>query len=58
MQVKVGDEVSSSWGQPEDIVKAKESFTGRYLKPVLTRRPKPANNLTLQSACRPSPTAC
>jgi excinuclease ABC subunit A len=30
-------------GPPEDIVKTKESYTGQYLKPVLTRKPKPAN---------------
>nr|WP_144061376.1 excinuclease ABC subunit UvrA [Hyphomicrobium denitrificans] len=30
-------------GAPEDIVGVKESYTGQYLKPVLTRRPKPAS---------------
>jgi len=30
-------------GTPEDIVKVKESHTGQYLKPVLARKPKPAN---------------
>ena len=32
-------------GPPEDIVKAKESYTGQYLKPVLTRKPTPGGRL-------------
>jgi len=28
-------------GTPEDIVKAKRSYTGQYLKPVLEREGKP-----------------
>ncbi|WP_092866388.1 excinuclease ABC subunit UvrA [Hyphomicrobium facile] len=30
-------------GTPEDVAKTKESYTGQYLKPVLARKPKPAN---------------
>nr|WP_156150787.1 excinuclease ABC subunit UvrA [Hyphomicrobium sp. 99] len=30
-------------GTPEDVAKVKESYTGQYLKPVLARKPKPAN---------------
>jgi excinuclease ABC subunit A len=29
-------------GTPEDTAKAKESYTGQYLKPVLARKPKAA----------------
>ena len=32
-------------GTPEDVVKVKESYTGKYLKPVLARKPKPSGRL-------------
>jgi excinuclease ABC subunit A len=32
-------------GTPEDIVKAKRSYTGEFLKPVLARQAKPKKRI-------------
>jgi excinuclease ABC subunit A len=37
-------------GTPEDIVKAKRSYTGQYLKPVLEREGKPKRKKGMQAA--------
>jgi len=37
-------------GTPEDIVKAKRSYTGQYLKPVLERKEAPKRKKGMQAA--------
>lgn len=39
----VAERQQKAAGTPENVVKVKESYTGQYLKPVLARKPKPAN---------------
>jgi excinuclease ABC subunit A len=37
-------------GTPEDVAKVKESYTGQYLKPVLSRRQKTVGGAKKQAA--------